>query len=291
MRRPCLALAAAILAACHGRPSPKDPSIEARAPTASAVDVHSLPRRLRVVTFNVHRESGDKVLAGIRGDRALRDADLIVLQEVHREEPADAPCSAACSLGEGLGYYSAYAPGHVQGDGTDGVAIVSRAPILDSHVMELPAFDVGFNSSRRVALVATLLVDGAPVTVYAVHLTNRWTGRERRAQLLPVLEDARRQTTPVIIAGDMNTVAFTFLGNVIPIPTGTQDDRLEELVRAHGFATPCARSGATFRHLRMKLDAIYTRGFVTRRFATAQAGGVSDHLALWAVMEPAISAD
>jgi endonuclease/exonuclease/phosphatase family metal-dependent hydrolase len=34
----------------------------------------------------------------------------------------------------------------------------------------------------------------------------------------------------------------------------------------------------------MKLDGIYTRGFVTRKFATADAQNVSDHLALWATM-------
>lgn len=287
MRRHSLAcLAAAIITGCHGRPSPKDPSVEAAFPAEPASAEGSLPRRLRVVTFNVHREAGDKVIDGIRGDAELRDADLIVLQEVHRKEPAGEPCSAACSLGKDLGYYSVYAPGHVQGDGTDGVAIVSRAPILSTQVLELPAFEIGFNNSRRVALVATVLVDGAPVTVYAVHLTNRLTVRERRAQMLPVLEHAKQQTTPVIIAGDMNTVPFTFLGNVVPIPTGAQDDRLEDLVRAHGFETPCVRSGATFRRMGMKLDAIYTRGFLTHQFATAQAGRISDHLALWALLEP-----
>lgn len=290
MRRHSLAvLAAAILSGCLSRPSPKDKSVETRYPRAPTTSDRSLPRRLRVVTFNVHREAGDKVIAGIRGDRELRDADLIILQEVHRKEPAAAPCSAACSLGEDLGFYSMYAPGHVQGDGTDGVAIVSRAPILSSQVLELPAFNIGFNNSRRIALVATLLLDGEPVTVYAVHLTNRLTVGERERQMRPVLEHARRQTTPVIIAGDMNTVPFTFVGNVVPIPNRTQDTRLEELVRAYGFDTPCAGSGATFRKMRMKLDAIYTRGFKTHHYATAQASGVSDHLALWAILEPVFS--
>jgi endonuclease/exonuclease/phosphatase family metal-dependent hydrolase len=290
MRRQSLAcLAAAILSGCLARPSPKDKSVETKFPTTPTTGTGSLPRQLRVVTFNVHREAGNKVIEGIKGDRDLRDADLIILQEVHRKEPAAQPCSAACSLGEDLGFYSLYAPGHVQGDGTDGVAIVSRAPILSSQVLELPAFDIGFNNSRRVALIATVLIDGQPVTVYAVHLTNRLTIGERTQQMRPVLEHAQQQTTPVIIAGDMNTVPFTFVGNVVPIPNRNQDNRLEELVRAYGFDTPCAGSGHTFRRMKMKLDAIYTRGFKTHRFATAQANGVSDHLALWAVLEPIFS--
>ena len=56
-----------------------------------------------------------------------------------------------------------------------------------------------------------------------------------------------------------------------------------------GFDTPVKDSGATHRYIGMKLDAIYTRGFGTKRFATARAQDVSDHLALWATMAPAPS--
>jgi endonuclease/exonuclease/phosphatase family metal-dependent hydrolase len=34
----------------------------------------------------------------------------------------------------------------------------------------------------------------------------------------------------------------------------------------------------------MKLDGIYTRGFETVKFATADARNISDHLALWATL-------
>ena len=97
-----------------------------------------------------------------------------------------------------------------------------------------------------------------------------------------MLADADRQTTPVIIAGDFNTSPFTWLTHVIPIPTGTQDDRLEELVRAHGFSTPTKDLGATSHWLAMKLDAIYTRGLAVAHTATSDAADISDHLAVWA---------
>lgn len=288
--RPSVAVAlsvalAASSTACLYRKHPRDPSIETTVPKLSATT--SLPRTLRIATFNVHREPGDVVLPGIRDDEALRTADLIVMQEVHRVEAADAAaCSAACSLGKDLGFHARYAPGHVQGDGTDGVAVLSRAPILSSEVLELPFFDVTFNSGRRVALAVRVLSGGKPITVYAVHLDNRLTVDQRRAQLLPVLEHARRQTTPVLIAGDVNTSPFTWIGGVLPIPTGTQGRRLEALVREHGFDTPVVASGPTFRFLSMRLDAIYTRGFRTRKFAVAPGRFVSDHFALWALVEP-----
>jgi len=90
----------------------------------------------------------------------------------------------------------------------------------------------------------------------------------------------------VIIAGDFNPSPFTRFSHMVPVLTTTQDDRLEDLVRRYGFDTPVEDSGPTHRYLGMKLDAIYTRGFETRRFGTARARDVSDHLALWAYVRP-----
>jgi endonuclease/exonuclease/phosphatase family metal-dependent hydrolase len=269
---------ALVLAACtHG--TPKDLNVETTFPAVAKTP--DLPKQLRVVTFNLHMEPGSKIERGLRGDPALRDADLIFFEEVHRDGLG---CSAACAIARDLGFYAVYAPGHANGDGDDGVAIVSRSPITSAQVIQLPFYNVHFNGGRRIALAATVEIAGRPVTVYAVHLENRLTVNDRRHQMLPVLEHAERQHTPVIIAGDFNTSPFTWIAHVIPIPTGTQDDRFEELVRAHGFATPLAHSGPTHHHLWMKLDGIYTRGFATQHYATARAHDVSDHLALWAEM-------
>lgn len=278
-----LLLTVSMLAACMVRASPTDKSVERTLPTTRTPA--TLPRQLRVVTFNVHRETPDAVIRGVRSDRTLLDADLIILQEVHRVEPSADPCSAACALGKELRMYTHYAPGHVQGTGTDGVAILSRAPILDSEVVELPDIDVHINSGRRVALAATILVDGAPVTVYAVHLTNRLTVKERLRQMRPILEHAEQKKTPIIMAGDVNTSPYTWLGGLVPIPIGTQDDHLEALVRSYGFETPVAKVDKTSRFMNMKLDAIYTRDFATYAYATSDADSISDHLALWANME------
>lgn len=279
MRSILLATASLGLTACMAHAVPSDTSLETTSPSAPAAD--TLPRQLRVVAFNVHMVDGATIARGIDSDPLLKTADLIMLEEVHRR---GTECSGACALGEHLGFYSVYAPGHVHGDGTDGVALLSRSPILSAEVIELPRFDTHINAQRKVAIAAKVMIDGKPVSVYAVHLDNRIDVRDRRTQMLPVLQHAEKQTTPVIIAGDFNTSPFTWIGRLIPIPTGTQDDRLEELVRAHGFDTPVKDSGPTSRWLSMKLDAIYTRGFSTVKFATNDADDISDHFALWAVM-------
>lgn len=275
----CLALAtaAALSGGCMNHLTPTDKSIESTLPATPRIV--SLPRDFRVVAFNVHMQPGPKIAAAFAADRALRDADLIMMEEVHRVDHA---CSGACELAHQLGDYAMFAPGHVHGDGTDGVAIVSKAPILSAEVIELPAFDVHINSGRRIAMAATILVDGAPITVYAVHLENRLDVKDRRTQMTPVLLHAAAQPNPVIIGGDFNTSPFTWIAHLIPILTTTQDDRFEELVRSHGIDTPVVDSGATHRAIAMKLDGIYTRGFTTSKFATADGAGLSDHLALWA---------
>ena len=274
-----LLLATLTLGACLPHAVPSDTSLETKVPAATAAQ--TLPRQLRVVAFNVHMVDGAVIARGIDSDPALKTADLIMLEEVHRHGDK---CSGACELGEHLGFYSVYAPGHVNRDGTDGVALLSRSPILSAEIIELPRFDTHINSQRKVAIAATVLIDGKPVSVYAVHLDNRISVRDRRAQMLPVLQHAEKQTNPVIIAGDFNTSPFQWIGRIIPVPTGTQDDCLEALVRAHGFDTPVKDSGPTSRWLAMKLDAIYTRGFDTVRFSTSDADDISDHFALWAVL-------
>src|SRR5262249_13805854 len=157
-----------------------------------------------------------------------------------------------------LGYFSVYAPAAMADDGDDGVAIVSRAPIVATELIELPSFDLHINSKRRVALAATIQQDGRPITVYATHLLVRLTVAERRHQVLPLLEHAKRRTTPVIIAGDFNPNPFTWIAHLIAIPMTAQPVRLEEFVRSEGFDTPVTNSGPTNRYINMKLDAIYT---------------------------------
>ncbi len=279
MRR--LAIAAALaLGACANNSLPANRAVETTFPTVASAA--QLPARLQVVTFNVHMEPGDTIAKAIANDRAIRNADVIVLQEVHRSVFG---CSGACEIGKRLGYYTIYAPGHARGKSDYGVAILSKAPITSAQVITLPFYNVHFNSGRRIALVATIQHAGTPLTVYAVHLDNRLNVKQRGKQMMPVIEHAKKQPTPVVIAGDFNTSPFTWIDHVVPVLTTTQDNRFESLMRSHGFDTPLTDSGATHRYIGMKLDAIYTRGFVTHRFAKTRAQDLSDHMALWAYLE------
>ncbi len=272
-----------IIAGCN-HPAPPHPFIEWRLPAAGTTPppgadeaTSNAPSKLRVVTFNVHRISGPALTRAVLADERLRNADIILMQEVYKSEA----CSPACAVAAALGMHSMYAPGHGAQAGSDGVAILSRTPLHDAHVIELPDNFVMFNGGRRVALAAFTTLGATPVQLVAVHLENRISVAKRRAQLAPVLQFAKQTPGPTIITGDMNTSPFTWAGGVLPFPAA-QGCWLEDLARSEGFDTPLAASGPTTPWLSMKLDAIYTRDLRVLSYGVATTVTASDHYPVWA---------
>jgi endonuclease/exonuclease/phosphatase family metal-dependent hydrolase len=264
------------LAACAAinHAPPRDPSPELHLERS---DAPPPPSSLRVVTYNVHGVDGATIAKAIQGDANLARADVILMQEV----ASFGPCSAACEAGNALGFASVYAPGHQQDGGTSGVAILSRWPLHDPQVIELPYKFAVMNAARRIALAATLDSAEGPVRLIAVHLENRINPTDRIEQLTPALEHARNFDGAVIIGGDMNTSPFVWLGHLVPVPAGVQDDLLESAVRAAGLETPVVDDRATSQWLGMRLDAIYTRGIKATAHGVEQTVRISDHLPLW----------
>jgi endonuclease/exonuclease/phosphatase family metal-dependent hydrolase len=272
-------VAAAVVACNH--PKPRSPAVELR-PNAGAVAPRG--QAFRLVTYNVHMIKGEKIAAALRSDPILLAADVVLLQEVNSHPHEGA--SRACVAARGLAMHCAYAPGYGLDDGgSHGVAILSRWPLADLQVIELPYHDVVVNSARRVALGATIRLAGTPLRLYAVHLDNRINPQDRKDQLAPVLDAADRQSGPVVIAGDMNTSPFVWGGNLIPVPAGVQDNRLERYVRKRGYDTPVVDSGPTHQYMSMRLDAVYTRGMAASAHGVVSTVRASDHLPLWVDLE------
>lgn len=288
LARPGLVLAALVLtASCAGltRKPPRDLSIESFHGNGTAAPI-AAPTHLRVVTYNTHGIAGRDLARALGADDATAQADLYLLQEVS----AHGPCSAACALARTLGFAALYAPGHQQDGGTSGVAILSRWPLRDPEVIELPYQYAVVNSARRIALAATVETARGPLRVLSVHLENRISPEARVRQLWPALEHARAFAGHVLLGGDLNTSPFSWLWHLVPLPTGRQDDVLVAAVRSLGLETPVASSAATSKWLGMRLDAIYTRGLLARRHGVAIDVRASDHLPLWLEAELAAPA-
>ena len=241
--------------------------------------------RLRIVTYNIHFGSDIPGLAAaFRDVPALAAADVVLLEETDAE-PAEG-ASRAAQLAAALGMNHAYAPAwaHPEG-GTHGLAVLSRFPISSPAVLDLPYFDLGVSSERRIALRVTLQIVDRTLPVIVVHLDTRINVNDRLEQL----SSAVRLADPTcVLGGDFNTLPIVFAGRVIgmlpqdavaPLDVAAAVD---EYMGSQGFATPTAGSGDTSNSvIDAQLDSIYLRGFEATGSGVERTVTVSDHFPVW----------
>jgi endonuclease/exonuclease/phosphatase family metal-dependent hydrolase len=224
-----------------------------------------------VATFNIaYAVKIDLALEVLRQSPALRLLDVLALQEM------DAPGTER--IARELALNSLYVPSAVHPkSGRDfGCAILSPWPIVEPGKVVLPIAGLG-SGVRRSAARATVLWGERRVRVYSLHLPSPLgvTGAARRQQIEVLLADAADSPDPVLVTGDFNS-----------------RDVGKQLVES-GFTWPTRDVGATSRFLffGMSIDHIFARGLETPTDEVA-AGvvqdnrGASDHLPVWAVLEP-----
>jgi endonuclease/exonuclease/phosphatase family metal-dependent hydrolase len=216
---------------------------------------------LRIVTFNIaYALEVDRAIDAFTHHPALRDADVVVLQEM------DAPGTEKIARALGMSYV--YYPVSLNPKyGRDfGNAILSPWPIEESRKILLP------HKSRilqqgRAAVAARVRVADRVFQVYCVHLGSPFGASpgDRRRQAAVVLADARQVTDPVIVAGDFNS-------------HGIGDRFLAE-----GFDWPTRDVGNSVRGF--SFDHIFVRGLKTTAVEAGVAREVkdaSDHRPVWA---------
>jgi len=226
--------------------------------TADATD----PITLRVATFNVKlARRVDRAIAVIRETPALRDADVLSMQEL--DERASEEIARALQLNY------VYFPGaiHPADQRLFGPAILSRWPIDSAWKLVLP-HEGDVRQQRRTATAAVIRVYGRPVRVYAVHLEiqTRVSRAEREDQVGAVLADAAGASEPVVIAGDFNSWM------------------IGAYLTERGFAWPTRDLGRTV--LLFDWDHIFVRGLGVAHGDSAgvvrDVRGASDHRPVWA---------
>ena len=267
-----LALVAALGVSCStvNYLDPAGPSYEER--FADSAPPHPAPgARLRVVSFNIaYAVKIDQALELLREDPALRDVDVLALQEM------DAPGTER--LARELGMNSVYVPSavHPKTSRDFGCAILSPWPLVEPGKVVLPIAAFG-SGVRRSAVRATVLWGEHRVRVYSVHLPSPLgvTGGARRQQLEVLLADVADSAEPVVLTGDWNS-----------------KDVGKQIVAA-GFSWPTRDVGSTSKFLffGMSIDHIFAKGLESP--ADADAAGVvqdnrgaSDHRPVWAVFAP-----
>jgi endonuclease/exonuclease/phosphatase family metal-dependent hydrolase len=223
----------------------------------AAARIASARDTLRIVSFNIEfaKEMGRSIRI-LRATPELRDADVVLLQEMH----ARSARMAADSLGMHYVYYPAIYNRLARQD--FGNAVLSRWPIVADAKLILPSRS-RYAGTQRIATAATIRVGQRTVRVYSTHFGTPadlgWEGRV--AQMQAILDDAREHPL-VVIGGDMNS---SDIGRV---------------ARAAGYEWPTDTipSGTTFG----RLDHVMLRGFgAVGAGTTAIPPGVSDHRPVW----------
>lgn len=187
--------------------------------------------RVRAVHWNLeHGNEYAQIERALLTHPDLRDADLVLLDEVDLGMARSGNRDVAADLARALGLHGVFGalfleltPGRDDDlrfaarreneESLFGVAMLSRWPIAGARVVDLPSperiqFDVERMVGRHVALVATIERPRAPFVAVATHLEVHRTRAHRAAQVRVLAEALRGEAHPVILAGDFNSHTF-----------------------------------------------------------------------------------
>ncbi len=208
------------------------------------------PDRVRVVQWNIeHGNWYEQVEEAFRTRAELAAPDVVTLDEVdlgcaragNRDVTGDlaralglygawAPLFLETTIARALGLYGAWAPlflettigrdddpvtaaGRENEEGLFGIAVLSRWPIGEVRVLDLPSpqklqFDLERMVGRHCALVAEILRPEGAFVAVAAHLEVHRTRAHRAAQARVIADALAHERRPVVLAGDFNTHTF-----------------------------------------------------------------------------------
>lgn len=243
---------------------------------------------IKIVSYNIRWRAGDelkRMVKVLHEDPEVGGAVILGLQEVDRRKKRTGHSNTAKMLAEELGLHYAWAAAPSPKEGAEeetGVALLSVYPLTDVVRIVLP--HPGPKKRRRVALGATVEIDGQPWRVYSAHAETRISMKKKMEQFNAILEDLKRYPSdmPAIVMGDLNTWE------------PSADDKTAKLFSNAGLTTPFA-GNATFRRkvlfvpLELKLDWIWLRGLEATSFGIDREIEISDHWPLWANLRRAVT--
>jgi endonuclease/exonuclease/phosphatase family metal-dependent hydrolase len=239
---------------------------------------------VKIVSYNIRFRSGNelkKMISLLHNDPEIGGAAILGLQEVDRRRKRSGNCHTTKIIAEELGLHYAWAaPPAPEPDDEEetGVAILSVYPLYDVRRIVLP--HEGPKGRRRVALGATVEVDGRKWRVYSAHAETRLAMKKKLEQFKAIMDDLAQlpADTPAIIMGDLNTWE------------SSADDKTHKLFSDAGWKTPFGGE-ATFKTrvllvpIEMKLDWVWLRGLEAGSFGIDREIKLSDHWPLWTTVK------
>ncbi len=263
---------------------------------------------LHVVAYNLERGMRWRgQLELLRSHPDLAGADVLLLSEADRGCSRVGGAHVARELARGLGMELVFAAQYVElprrsrrpvnrieAPCEHGNAILSRHPLEDVRALRHATTVAWLDHPREprlggcVTLATTIRWRGLPVRLYGVHFDSGLAHDTFRvAQAWDVVADAATHRGPVVVGGDTNAYRYladvwlgTHLDPTVPVFTGAG------LRDAHATLPPWRR-GTTGRRflLRGVIDLILARDLAIEASGVVPAraaGGLSDHLPVWA---------
>jgi endonuclease/exonuclease/phosphatase family metal-dependent hydrolase len=286
---------------------------------------------LRVAAYNIERGRRLEAIVAQWQTPRPRDNDVILLSEADLGMARSGNRHVAREFAAALRFSWVFASEFQEltkgdrgerklpGDNTQalhGNAILSRYPLQDIEVVQLPAFfdyrrQYMARNGNRIAVVADIRTPLQMITVASTHLEAKSSGAERCAQLLALTDAlaARDSGQPIVIGGDMNTTCLDAhrLGRallrrpwiVAGHPTMETLQRHEPLfpaISARGYEIEAANAtGYTFRDrgYRARLDWLFVKNVAPADVVDAQIyrefddrRRYSDHLPISVALSP-----
>ena len=232
---------------------------------------------MRVVTWNIEHGLGiDAAIDALTTHEHLKDADLVLLQEMDDEGPAQ--------VADVLGLDHQYRAGcrHTGTGRPFGNAILARGTVGEPTVIQLPHL-ARILGQRRVAVQASVALDldTGPVAIdaWSVHAEVSTLPHRRQVAQYREVADSVLDTEahPALVAGDFNTASGRSVRGLV-----------ENMARA-GMRRANAASGRTFTRFGrgFELDHIFVKGLEIVDAGVVNDHQASDHDPVWAVLHPA----
>ncbi|UCC84211.1 MAG: endonuclease/exonuclease/phosphatase family protein [Gemmatimonadota bacterium] len=159
---------------------------------------------IRILAYNIkHGEGMDGVIDLERAARVIRELepDIVALQEIDSAVERTSRVDQATRLGELTSMHSVFGAFFDYQGGRYGMALLSKFPITAYANHWLPE-----GTEPRTGLAAQIQLgdSGQEIIVVGIHLYR--TPEQRYAQASGLVDIYRNETTPVILAGDFNSL-------------------------------------------------------------------------------------
>lgn len=226
---------------------------------------------LTVVSFNIesgHAPDGSVQLGLLARTIASWKPDIVLLQEVDKNQLRTGRVDMAAFLGERLGMYSTFGANlRGRAGGLYGNALLSRYPIVRAENSPLPRLP---GDEQRGLLHAVLDVDGTQMSTYVLHLQHSST-EARMRQIAEVRRLVEDDELPKIVGGDFNAHPGS---SVMDVARTLASDTWTAVGRGSGLTVPRLAP-------RGRIDYLLQDGLVPVDMQVLTPP-LSDHRALWA---------